>query len=210
MPRKLASFPEFESSHSNNLGDDRRVVVMKGAILSELVQQPRVLTKFPQWALKTGLHTVMDDVATGKKPVTSLIAAIPPAAKQLQEDAVRLAAGLKLPYRWVAKDLLHGFGAGLVGIAVGQEIVLSFPQITVTYDPMQERATGRRPDEAALVRYAQWYVRHHVTGISVKTLAQGYHKTHHTAPHPTHTWKDDRKTVSDGIKEITRLLTLTH
>ncbi len=208
MP-KLTSFPEFDSSHSKSLGDDHRVVVMKGALLSELMQQPRVLTEFPQWAVKTGLQTVMDDVATGKQPVTSLIEAIPPAAKLLQEDAVRLAAKLDLPYRWVVQGLLHGFSAGLVGIATGQEIVLPLPQITATYDPMEKRPPGRKSDPAVIERYTKWYVRCRIGGVKESALAQEYHETYHKAHYHKHTWKEDRETIIDGIKTIDRLLKLT-
>jgi|CXWL01.1.fsa_nt_gi hypothetical protein len=114
MP-KLTSFPEFDSSSSDNLGDDRRVVVMKGALLSELVQELLVRTKYLEWVVKTGLQTVMDDVATGKEPVTSLLAAIPPAAKLLHQEAATLAAELELPYRWVAKDCFMALARALWG-----------------------------------------------------------------------------------------------
>lgn len=211
MPR-LTSFSEFDSSSSATHGDDRRVVVMKGAVLSELVRQSRVLTEYTQWTVKSGLHPLVLDVLDGKEPVTKLIAAIPPAAKVLQEDAVRFTAELKLPYRWLAKDLLHGFGAGLVGIAEGQEIVLPLSQIKPTYDPMQKRAHGRQPKEGVIEQYARWYVRHRVSGISKNKLAQAYHETH---AHPAsdkkgHTWQDDRKLILVGILEIERLLKLTH
>lgn len=211
MP-KLQSFPEFDSSQSNSDGDDRRVVVMKGALMSEVVQLPRVLTEYPRWAVKTGLQKLMDDVATGKKSAEDLIAAIPSAAKQLHEEAVSLAAALGLPFRWVARDLLHGFGAGLVGIATGHEIALPLPQIMTTRDTATKRPSGRRPDEETLARYAQWYVHHRVSGITVNKLAQKYCEAHHR--HPSyrngHTWQNDRKTVLDGIKEIDHLLRLTH
>lgn len=208
MP-KLQSFPEFDSSQSNSLGDDRRVVVMKGALLSELVRQPPVLTAYTQWTVKTGLHPVLQAVLDGNESVTNLIAAIPPASKQLHEEAFSLAAALGLPYRWVAQGLLHGFGAGLVGIATKQEIVLPLPQINVTYDPLTERPAGYKPDVAVIERYAQWYVRWRIGGVEERVLAQEYHETHAHPASSTHTWRHDRKTISVGIKEIERLLHLT-
>lgn len=209
MP-KLTSFPEFDSSDSTTHGDDQRIVLMKGALLSELVQQPRVLTEYTQWPVKAGLYPLVRDVLDGIEPVTKLISAIPPAAKLLQEDAVRLAAELNLPYRWVAKDLLHGFGAGLVGIATGQEIVLPLSQINAPRDPMQKRPAGRRPKEGLIEQHARWYVRRRISGITVNSLAKEYHKTHQKTHHnPDHTWQEDRKMIQDGIKEIARLLKLT-
>lgn len=212
MP-KLTSFPEFDSSDSTTHGDDQRIVLMKGALLSELVQQPRVLTKYTQWPVKAGLYPLVRDILDGKEPVTKLIAAIPPAAKLLHEDAVKLAAELNLPYRWVAQGLLHGFGAGLVGIATGQEIVLPLPRITVTHNPTEKRPTGRRPKEGLIEQHARWYVRHRVSGVSVNALAQEYHEAHQAAvleKHPDHSWEADRKTIYDGIKEVEGLLHLTH
>ncbi len=209
MP-KLQSFPEFDSSDSATSGDDQRIVLMKGALLSELAQQPRVLTEYMQWTVKAGIHPVMQAVLDGKEPVTKLIAAIPSSAKSLQEDAVKLAAELNLPYRWVAQGLLHGFGAGLVGIATGEEIVLPLPQINLTYDPLPGRATGYKPDTEVIERYARWYVRCRISGVKESTLAQEYHETHaHPASSTKHTWREDRKTISQGIKEIERLLRLT-
>jgi hypothetical protein len=210
MPRKLESFPEFDSSHSNSLGDDRRVVVMKGALLSELVRQPPVLTAYMQWTVKAGLAPVLQAVLDGNESVTNLIAAIPPAAKQLHEEAFRLAAALGLPYRWVAQGLLHGFGAGLVGLATGQEIVLPLPRINVTYDPLTMRAAGYKPDAEVIERYARWYVLCRIGGVEERVLAKEYHEIHaHPSSSTTHTWRHDRKTISDGIKEIERLLRLT-
>ncbi len=208
MP-KLQSFPEFDLSHSSSLGDDRRVVVMKGTLMTELVRQPPVLMAYMQWTVKAGLHQVPQAVRDGNEPVASLIAAIPSASQQLHEKAFTLAAALGLPYRWVARDLLHGFGAGLVGIATKQEIVLPLPQINVTLDPTKARPTGRRPDEEALARYARWYVLRRISGVSVNVLARDYHETHHTALHQAHTWKADRKTILHGIQEVERLLQLT-
>ncbi len=208
MP-KLQSFPEFNSADSTTHGDDQRIVLMKGALLSESVRQSRVLTAYTQWTVKAGLHPLIQDVLDGKEPVTTLIAAIPPAAKLLREDAVRLAAELNLPYRWVAQGLLHGFGAGLVGIATGQEIVLPLPQINLTYDPLTVRATGYKPDAEVIERYAQWYVRCWIGGVEERVLAQEYHETHAHPSSSTHTWREDRKTISKGIKEIERLLLLT-
>lgn len=194
MP-KLTSFPEFDSSSSTTLGDDRRVVLMKGAVLSELVQQPCIFKAF-------ALFAVTVSTLSPQTPETI--------ARTLGPDAVQLARDIGLPYAWVAQGLLHGFVAGIEAIAAGQEIQLPLPRITLTHDPMQKRPAGRRPDEAALVRYAQWYVSHHVGGISMNALARKYHDTHQKKPHNLdHTWLDDRKTVSDGIKEVDRLLKLT-
>ncbi|MGE3979575.1 MAG: hypothetical protein AB7F94_18620 [Nitrospira sp.] len=209
MPRRLQSFPDFDSSDSASLGDDRRVVLIKGALLAELVQQSSVLTQYMQWTVKAGLHTVMQDVLDGKQPVTTLIAAIPPVAKQLHQEVATLVAKLGLPYRWVHQGLLHGFGAGLVGIATGQEVVLPIPQINVTYDPTRSRPPGRKSDHAVIERYTKWYVSCRIGGVEERVLAKEYHETHTHPSSSTHTWREDRKTISNGIKEIERLLLLT-
>lgn len=194
MP-KLTSFPKFDSSESTTHGDDQRIVLMKGALLSELVQQPCILKVFAHWAV------AITDIIP---PQTAQAV-----ARRLGPDAVQLAQAVGLPYAWVAQGLLHGFVAGIEAITAGKEIVLPLPSITITVDPLQDRPAGRKPEPDAIERFARWYVLHPVSGMSVNVLARDYHTTHHTAPHQTHTWKTDRKTILHGIQEVERLLQLT-
>lgn len=62
MPYKLTSFPEFDAVHSDNQGDDHRIPIMKGALLSELVQQPCIVKVFAHWGVATGLFNLADEL----------------------------------------------------------------------------------------------------------------------------------------------------
>lgn len=250
MPRKLQSFPEFDSSLSDTHGDDQRVVVMKGALLSELVQQPPcIIHVFARWAVATGLLKLTKKVvhasdrlakalklshrsalnppdgsvipsgsfskgtrrliATRETAIARFREGLDSVARTLGHDAAKVAQEVGLPYAWVVQGLLHGFAAGMGAVAAGQEIILPLPQISVTFDPLTERPRGYKPDQEVIERYGQWYVRNRISGVTESELAQEYHKTRHTAPHSTHTWQHDRKTIFDGINEIERLLRLT-
>lgn len=52
---RLEHFPPFDTFESKDLGDSKRYVLMRAALLSELVQVPIVQQAFARWGKQTGL-----------------------------------------------------------------------------------------------------------------------------------------------------------
>lgn len=212
MP-ELTPVTKFDSAASTSRGDVQRIVLMKRVILSELVQHPRVATEYTQWPMKSGHHPLVRGVLDSKKPLTERLEGIRRALKVFRKDAVKLATALSLSYEWVAEGLLDGFISVLVGIAIGHKLPPGSPLVADNRDAITKGPSGRKPKTGVIEKSSRWYVRHRVSGVSVNTLAREYHQAHQAVfleKQPDHSWQDDRKTVYDGIKEIDRLIKLTH
>ncbi|MEW6270089.1 MAG: hypothetical protein AB1689_12425 [Thermodesulfobacteriota bacterium] len=82
--------------------------------------------------------------------------------------------------------------------------------IKLAQQPSHGAKKGRLPrakGHATLTRDARWYYRHHVLGVPTDELAREYCATaggYHQGR--DHTWRNDRRTVSDGINNAVQLL----
>lgn len=142
------------------------------------------------------------------------------------QDAIKVAQDLKLPWPWVSQGLLHGLmlrvGARAAGVEFNVQLAVEPAPVALVIDPTisnkdliamkqaAQRPNGRTPKGEALERYAGWFVRLVVDGAKLNQLAKEYCEKVHSATNPNgHTWREDRKTITDSIEIVKLILART-
>jgi hypothetical protein len=255
--------PVADELASPTHADTERHALARAVLLTVLLPDPRVRALFETWGRSAGLSTAVAALARAVAAVRAAEAARSPDDHALTPSERRVVRTLdtaltrfrtrweafrqhpvpapdtfvhetlRLPWPWVAVELVDAFRLRLVARATGVRIVRGFhggvqaPPLTLSTAPgevveavrrrLQDAehalalATARLPKGRRathhVARNVHWFYRSRVQvpPASISQLARAYHQT------PGHTCAtgDDRKVVQQGCKDAARWLGLT-